>query len=64
MSSKASGLHDSIATRLAKLFSPGEPEGDAAQAAADRLDQIDRRIAATREEVKRAVRSREGRFRL
>ncbi len=50
--------------RLERLLSPEEPGDDAARAALDHIEKLNRRIEAVREDVHRGIRRKEGRFRL
>lgn len=56
--------HNSIAARLRRLVSGEATADQSAEAVLEHIEKTERRIAAAREEVRRAVRSREGRFRL
>lgn len=53
-----------FADGLARLFHKSEPTDEAARAIIEQMRQAEIQIEAVREEVRRGVRKREGRFRL
>lgn len=53
-----------FAAKFAELLNGPEPQDDAARAAIEKIAATERRINEIREDVKRGVRKREGRFRL
>ncbi len=64
MSIKSRSRPASLFDRITEILRPERPESEAAREALERIEQLQRRIEANREEIRRGVRPNEGRFRL